>query len=127
MLPAPGSFDHYARLVRRSLGVPVGLVSIVEEYRQVFPGALGLPDPWQQERETPLSHSFCKHVVAQEESLIIEDARDVPLLADNLAIPELRVIAYAGWPITNSLGQVGGRCARSTASRAHGPRLTSRT
>ncbi len=112
VLPELGSFDHYARLVQRSLGVPVGLVSIVEEYRQVFPGALGLPDPWQEERETPLSHSFCKYVVAQEKPLIIEDARKEPFLVDNLAIPVLGVIAYAGWPITNSHGQVvGSLCA----------------
>ncbi len=111
-LPELGSFDHYARLVRRALNVPVGLVSIVEAYRQVFPGALGLPDPWQDERETPLSHSFCKYVVAEEKPLIIEDARTVDRLVDNLAIPVLGVIAYAGWPITNSHGQViGSLCA----------------
>lgn len=92
VLPELGSFDHYARLVQRSLSVPVGLVSIVEEYRQVFPGALGLPDPWQEERESPLSHSICKYVVAQEKPFIIEDAREEPFLVDNLAIPVLGVI-----------------------------------
>ncbi|WP_137295698.1 sensor histidine kinase [Nocardioides dongxiaopingii] len=118
-IPELGSFDHYARLVRRSLGVPVGLVSIVEDYRQVFPGALGLPDPWQEERETPLTHSFCKYVVAEEKPLIIEDAREEPRLAENLAIPVLGVIAYAGWPITNSLGQVvGSLCAIDGEPRA---------
>lgn len=117
--PELGSFDHYARLVKRSLSVPVGLVSIVEEYRQVFPGALGLPDPWQEERETPLSHSFCKYVVAREEPLIVEDARKEPFLVDNLAIPVLGVIAYAGWPITNSHGQVvGSLCAIDGEPRA---------
>ncbi len=119
VLPELGSFDHYARLVQRSLRVPVGLVSIVEKYRQVFPGALGLPDPWQEKRETPLSHSFCKHVVAQEKPLIIEDAREEPFLVDNLAIPVLGVIAYAGWPITNSHGQVvGSLCAIDGEPRA---------
>lgn len=112
VLPELGSFDHYARLVRNALGVPVGLVSIVEAYRQVFPGALGLPDPWQEERETPLSHSFCKYVVAEKKPLIISDARLEPWLAENLAIPVLGVIAYAGWPIKNSHGQVvGSLCA----------------
>ncbi len=112
VLPELGSFDHYARLVQRTLGVPIGLVTIVEEFRQVFPGALGLPEPWQEERETPLSHSFCQYVVAQGKPLIIEDARKEPLLVDNLAIPVLGVIAYAGWPITNSRGQVvGSLCA----------------
>ena len=35
------SFDRYARMVRRALDVPVALVTIVEEDRQVFPGAVG--------------------------------------------------------------------------------------
>lgn len=112
VLPELGSFDHYARLVQNTLGVPTGLVSIVEAYRQVFPGALGLPDPWQEERETPLSHSFCQYVVAEEKPLILSDARLEPWLSDNLAIPVLGVIAYAGWPIKNSHGQVvGSLCA----------------
>ncbi|WP_323793905.1 GAF domain-containing sensor histidine kinase [Nocardioides sp.] len=120
--PELGSFDHYARLLQRSLGVPVGLVSIVEEYRQVFLGALGLPDPWQEARETPLSHSFCQYVVAREEPLIIEDAREEPFLADNLAIPVLGVIAYAGWPITDSRGKVvGSLCAIDGEPRAWTP------
>ncbi len=118
LLPPLGSFDHYARLVRRSLDVPTALVSIVETYRQVFPGALGLPDPWQKERETPLSHSFCKYVVADERPLVIEDARQDERLADNLAISDLGVIAYAGWPITNSHGEViGSLCAIDSKPR----------
>ncbi len=61
---ADPSMDRLARIVREALGVPVGLVSIVEPERQVFPGAAGLPEPWQTARETPLSHSFCQYVVA---------------------------------------------------------------
>ena len=34
------SFDRYARMVCRALGVPIALVSLVEDDRQVFPGAL---------------------------------------------------------------------------------------
>ena len=37
------SFDRYARLVRRAVGAPVGLVTMVESDRQVFVGALGTP------------------------------------------------------------------------------------
>lgn len=117
-LPALGSFDHYARLVKNTLRVPTGLVSIVETYRQVFPGALGLPEPWQEARETPLSHSFCKYVVAEERPLIIRDAREEPWLAGNLAIPVLGVVAYVGWPITNSHGHVvGSLCAIDSVPR----------
>ena len=41
---AAPSLDRYARMVRRALDVPVALVTIVEDDRQVFPGAVGLPE-----------------------------------------------------------------------------------
>ena len=106
------SFDRYARMVRRALGVPVALVSLVERDRQVFPGAVGLPEPWQTERETPLSHSFCQYVVADRSALVISDAREDERLKDNLAIPDLGVVAYAGFPLTDHQGTViGSLCA----------------
>ena len=112
---ADASFDRYARMVRRALGVPVALVSMVEPDRQVFPGAVGLPEPWQQARQTPLSHSFCQYVVKESAPLVVPDAREDERLVDNLAIPELGVVAYAGFPLTDHDGQViGSLCAIDT-------------
>ncbi|MGN6608300.1 MAG: SpoIIE family protein phosphatase [Jatrophihabitans sp.] len=112
------SFDRYARLVRSALGVPTALVSIVEPARQIFPGAVGLPEPWQARRETPLSHSFCQHVVADAEPLVVTDARTDPRVAGNLAITELSVIAYAGFPLVDSTGAViGALCAIDSRPR----------
>ena len=112
------SFDRYARMVRRTLGVPVALVSIVEPTRQVFPGAVGLPEPYQTDRETPLSHSFCQYVVADASPLVIEDARLDDRLRTNLAIRDLGVVAYAGWPLLGSAGAViGSLCAIDTQPR----------
>ncbi|WKN48277.1 GAF domain-containing SpoIIE family protein phosphatase [Nocardioides sp. Arc9.136] len=106
------SFDRYARMVRRALRVPVALVSLVEADRQVFPGAVGLPAPYQSTRETPLSHSFCQYVVADAAPLVVADARLDDRVRDNLAIPDLGVVAYAGWPITDHTGAVvGSLCA----------------
>ena len=106
------SFDRYARLVQHALAVPVALVSLVETERQWFPGAVGLPEPWATCRETPLSHSFCQHVVAAREPLVVTDAREDPRVAGNLAIEDLGVIAYAGHPISDHTGEViGSLCA----------------
>lgn len=106
------SFDRYARMVCRALGVPVALVSLVEDDRQVFPGACGLPADVEAGRETPLSHSFCQYVVADQGPLIVADAREDDRLRDNLAIPDLGVIAYAGWPIADHTGTIiGSLCA----------------
>ena len=106
------SFDRYARMVRNALGAPLALVSLIQGDRQVFPGAVGLPEPWVTTRETPVSHSFCQYVVAEEKPLIISDAREDDRLRDSPAIEALGVVAYAGWPIRDHTGHViGSLCA----------------
>lgn len=96
---AEESFDRLTRLAARVLDAPVALVSLVDADRQFFKSCVGLPEPWSSERQTPLSHSFCQHVVAGDEPLVVHDAREHPLLHDNLAIPDLDIVAYAGWPV----------------------------
>ncbi|MDP9417090.1 MAG: SpoIIE family protein phosphatase [Actinomycetota bacterium] len=102
------ALGRFTRLACRLLKAPVSLVSLVDERVQHFASAVGLPEPWATEAGTPLSHSFCRHVVASREPLFVEDAREHPLVAENLAIPDLNVIAYAGVPITDETGLVLG-------------------
>ncbi len=107
-----GSLDRYARLVQQLLGAPIGLVTLVETGRQVFLGQVGLAPPLDEVRQTPLSHSFCQHVVRNAEPLVVEDARVHPLLWSNSAVEDLGVIAYAGMPLTADDGTVlGSLCA----------------
>lgn len=106
--PAEQAFDRLARLAARILRTPVALVSLVDSNRQFFKSCIGLPEPWSQWRETPLSHSFCQHVVASGQPLVIPDARRDPALLDNLAIRDLNVIAYLGSPLVLPSGQVIG-------------------
>ncbi len=106
--PAEEAFDRLTRLAARILHAPAALVSLVDEDRQFLKSRLGLPEPWASLGETPLSYSFCQHTVASGEPLIIQDARDHPLVFDNLAIAELQVVAYAGIPLITSNGQVLG-------------------
>ncbi|WP_431884713.1 GAF domain-containing SpoIIE family protein phosphatase [Micromonospora wenchangensis] len=113
------AFDRFARLVSDLLDVPVALVSLVTETRQFFPGAVGLPEPWAARRQTPLSHSFCQHVIDTEIPLVLPDARLYPRVRDNLAVPELGVVAYAGMPLTDLDGRVlGSLCAIDSKPRA---------
>jgi serine phosphatase RsbU (regulator of sigma subunit) len=112
------AFERFVRLVRRQLGVPVALVSLVDVTQQVFPGASGLPEPWQTTRRTPLTHSFCQHVVTGASPLVIEDARTDPRVDGNLAVPELGVVAYAGMPLIDADGRViGSLCAIESRPR----------
>jgi GAF domain-containing protein len=113
------AFDRFASLVKRLLDVPVALVSLVDDERQFFPGQVGLAEPWDTKRETPLSHSFCQHVVMEGEAKVFPDARIYAQVRDNLAIPELGVVAYAGMPLTDGDGRtLGSLCAIDTRPRA---------
>lgn len=106
--PADATFDRFTRLATTILEVPVALVSLVDRDRQFFKSCVGLSEPWASARETPLSHSFCQHVVASNQPLIVADARTHPLLRDNLAILDLGVIAYLGMPLTTDEGHTLG-------------------
>jgi GAF domain-containing protein len=110
--PAEESFDRLTRLTSTVLNVPIALVSLVEDDRQFFKSCLGLPQPWARQRQTPLSHSFCQHVVESGEPLVISDAREHPVLRDNPAIRDIGVIAYMGAPLITPTGSVlGTLCA----------------
>ena len=116
--PPEEVFDRLTRLTRRMLNAPVALVSLVDADHQFFKSALGPPEPWATTRKTPLSHSFCQHVVATGAPLRVEDARRDPLVCDNLAVPELGVVAYLGMPLATADGQVlGSLCAIDTRPR----------
>jgi len=115
-------FDRLTRLAARALHVPVTLVSFVSDERQIFSGATGLPEPLATRRETPLSHSFCQYVVSTDEPLIVTDARAHPLVHDNLAIPDMGVIAYARIPLKTKSGHIlGSFCAIDTQPHAWTP------
>ena len=110
--PPEETFDQFTRLASLILQVPVALVSLVDPNRQFFKSSVGLPEPWATCRETPLSHSFCQHVVSCSEVLCVPDARMHPLLQNNLAIRDLGVIAYLGVPLTTATGHtLGSFCA----------------
>jgi CheY-like chemotaxis protein len=119
--PVQQSFDNFTRLASRMLKVPIALVSLVDEHRQFFLSQCGLEASVAEARETPLSHSFCKYVVAAGEELVVDDARDHPLVKRNLAIPDLGVIAYLGFPILHRGHIMGSFCVIDNKARKWTP------
>lgn len=118
LLDAPPAepFKTYVRLAARLTGAPVALVSLVEDQRQFFAASLGLGEP--PPAETPISHSFCQHVVRSGDVLQIDDAKAHPLVAANPSVTELGVEAYLGAPVRHPDGHLlGAICAL-----AHEPR-----
>lgn len=106
------AFDRLTRLVQRVLDVPTSFLSLVDDERQFYKSCVGLGPELTEAREAPLSHSYCKYVVARDRELIVEDAREHPLLAGNPAIEDYDAIAYLGIPVRGPDGHVlGTLCA----------------
>jgi GAF domain-containing protein len=111
-------YDRLTELASKIVNAPVALVSMVASDYQFFKSHIGLPEPWKTRRRTPLSHSFCQHVVATNEPLVITDARENDLVRDNLAIPDLSVIGYLGIPLMLSNGSsLGSFCVIDSEPR----------
>lgn len=112
------AFDRLTRLASKITGSPISLVTLVDADRQFFKSAFGLPEPVASARETPLSYSFCKHVVASGETLIVEDAREDPTFKDNLAMSEYGIVGYLGSPLTTTTGiELGSFCVLDVKPR----------
>ncbi len=105
-------YAHITRIVADVLSVPVALVSLVDDERQHFVGATGLPASLLACPETPVAQSICQHVVASGQVLRITDTREHALVCEYPLVRELGVIGYLGVPLTTSSGHtLGSLCA----------------
>lgn len=85
-------------------------VSLVTDEAQSFAGQHGI-EGWA-EFGTPISHSYCRYPTVTGRPMLVQDAREHPLVRDNPAVEELDAIAYAGIPLRDADGHVlGALCA----------------
>src|SRR6185436_7049752 len=101
------AFDRLTRVATAVLRVPVALVTLLDSNRHFFKSQFGLTEPLATARETPLTHSFCKHVVGGREPLVVHDVRTHPLFRDPPP-PEGSVRSYAGIPLITAEGHALG-------------------
>jgi GAF domain-containing protein len=97
-------FNRLTHLASRIVGAPISVMSMVGDEYQFFKSAVGVGDL----KSTPLSHAFCKHVVADSAPLIVDDARNHPVLHDNGSIKDLNIIGYLGFPLKIASGKTLG-------------------
>lgn len=102
--PKEEAFDRLTRLAVKVIGVPISTITLVDHDRQFYKSAVGLGEPLMTQRQTPLSHALCQHVVATGEPLIAEDAHTHPLLYDNLAVRDSHISGYVGMPLFTPSG-----------------------
>jgi len=99
--PFDARFDRIASLAARLLGMPIGLVTLVDARRQWFKAQHGLDGL----RETPRDVAFCAHAVASGEFLEVSDAAADSRFADNpLVTGDPGIRFYAGAPLIDPEG-----------------------
>jgi two-component sensor histidine kinase len=106
--PPEAAFDDLVALVAHIIDVPIALVSLIDADRQWFKSHYGLAAT-----ETSRDVSFCGHVVASGQPLLVPDAHLDPRFVDNpLVTGETNVRFYAGAPLRTPDGFVlGTLCA----------------
>ncbi len=107
---ADESLERLTRVAAAAVRAPVSVATVVGADAQFFVGAAGLDEPWATSRRTPLSHSFCRHVL-DGRPLIVSDAAADPIVRHNPSIHDLGVVAYAGVPLrVGDAGILGALC-----------------
>jgi len=112
--PPEERFDRITRLAVRILGVPIALVSLIDENRQFFKSCHGLTI-----KETSRDVAMCAHTILDEKPMIVPDAKSDSRFSDNVFVTgEPFVRFYAGHPIAAPDGSlVGSLCVADRKPR----------
>jgi GAF domain-containing protein len=114
--PSRPEFDALTQRAAARLGTPAAYLTLLDDKRQFLASAVrpgGVDGP----REGPASASYCQHVVAADDVLVVENALTDPLVSDNVATTRDGVRAYLGVPIRKDGYPLGSFCVVDTAPR----------
>ena len=115
--PPEERLDRLTRMAKRLFGVPIALVSLVDENRQWFKSCFGL-----SVSETSRDISFCGHAILGNDLFIIPDTLEDERFADNpLVLNDPFIRFYAGYPLSAPNGRkLGTLCIVDRQPRSFG-------
>jgi two-component sensor histidine kinase len=102
--PPEEAFDRLTRLAAGVLGMPISLITLIDETRQWFKSRHGFDALWTR-REV----AFCSRTILDTEPLVVPDATaDDRFVANPLVTGEPNIRFYAGAPLVTPEGHVLG-------------------
>ncbi len=112
--PPEECFDRITAMAARHFGVPICVVSLVDEHREWFKSTCGL-----QAREGARSVAFCAHTILSGQVLVVEDTlKDERFFDSPLVTQDNGVRFYAGAPMLTRDGMnLGAFCLKDSAPR----------
>lgn len=115
--PPEERFDRLTRMAKRLFGVPIALVSLVDENRLWFKSCFGL-----SVCEISRDKSFCGHTILGNGPVIIPDALADKRFADSpLVLSDPYIRFYAGYPLSAPNGlKLGTLCILDRQPRDFG-------
>jgi predicted PurR-regulated permease PerM/methylmalonyl-CoA mutase cobalamin-binding subunit len=115
---ADPEFDQITQRLTKLFGVPMAVLTLIDEKRQWFKSQTGLPADLADARCTAREISICGHVVANDEILIVRDLARDPRFANNPFVKEHGLRFYAGVPLRGPNGlPIGSLCILDTKPR----------
>ena len=108
------AYDAFTKLAAGICGVPISLISLVDETRQWFKSNYGL----EGSAQTPRDIAFCAHAIQQSEPMEVRDATEDPRFKENpLVLEDPRIRFYAGVPLVSQGQAIGTLCVMDRAPR----------
>lgn len=100
---AEAVLDSFTELAAAITGMPIALISLIDDHRQWFKSAIGFP----QGSQTPREFSFCGHAIAASEDVFeVENAAQDARFSDNPFVEGMPHVAhYAGAPLVMPGGE----------------------
>ncbi|MCZ4518969.1 GAF domain-containing protein [Rhodococcus ruber] len=104
-------YDRVVAIVADALDAPSAAFSLLDDKRQFFKSALGLPPEIGSAREVPIEGSICRYAIDLGQPLVVEDARLLENLKDHPSVQAKLLVSYLGVPIVDDDGfSVGTVC-----------------